>query len=189
MSGGEPRIQRVSDPDADQADLLAKTLLPGHDEPLNVFATLAHHPQLLRRVNALGGLFMSTPSIPARARELAIIRVAVRCRSRYELAQHLPIGRAAGLSEDELDRAQCLEDGGWGAEETALLRAVDDLLERDVVDDARWEQLSLHYSTDQLLELLFLVGFYRMLAGYLRTVRVPLEAGMSPASVKGSGWV
>jgi 4-carboxymuconolactone decarboxylase len=176
MSEG-PRIPPVVDPTPDQAVLLEKTLFPGVKAPLNVFATLAHHPHLLKRVNALGGLFMAHPTIPARDRELMILRVAVRCQCSYELAQHLVIGGACGLTEDELERIRLLDDRGWGEEDALLLSVVDALIDDDDIGDPQWALLARRFGDAQLLEVIFLVGFYRMIAGYLRSVRVAIDGG------------
>ena len=170
--------------------MLAKTLFGGRETPLNVFATLARHPLLLRRVNALGGAFLAYGTLDARERELLILRVAARVRSRYELAQHVVIGRRVAVSDEEIDAL--LGDLGayaWSPDDLALLRFTDDLLERDVVSDEAWDAVAGRLDTQQLLELLFMVGFYRMLAGYLRSVGVELESELElPPAASGPDW-
>lgn len=52
-----PRIPPPARFDDLQLAELAKTPRLPSGEPLNLFATLAHDPRLLRRVNALGGFF------------------------------------------------------------------------------------------------------------------------------------
>jgi alkylhydroperoxidase family enzyme len=167
----EPRIRPVEKPDNDQRELLAKTL-PGPDgRALNVFSTLAHHPRLLRRVNALGGLFMAHGGFDPREREIVILRTAFRSGSEYEWTTHVPIGRSAGLTDAEIERLR-RPDAGTA---DPLVAAVDELHEDGEVGDATWRALGRRYDSGRLLELLFLIGFYRMLAGYLRTVRVETE--------------
>ena len=175
----QARIAPVSEPTEEQQELLSKTLLGPDGRALNVFATLAHHPHLLRRVNALGGLFMAHGSLPPRERELLILRTAYRIGSDYEWAQHVVIGRRAGLTDDEIARvARPADDGAWTDGERALLAAADELYEGDDVGTETWAALERDWSTEQLLELVVMVGFYRMLGGYLRAARVQLEPGM-----------
>lgn len=61
-----PRIQPVEDPDAEQSALLAKTLAGPDGQPLNIFRILVHRPELMKRVNALGGYFMAHGGIQVR---------------------------------------------------------------------------------------------------------------------------
>jgi 4-carboxymuconolactone decarboxylase len=173
VSDQPPRIPPVVGASEEVQALLDKTRI-GDDDPPSLFRTLAHHPTLLRRVNALGGLFLTASELPARERELVVVRVAWRTRSAYELAHHLELGRRAGLSEQELGWLTSA-DGRWGARDRALVQLVDDLAEADEVGEGTWTSLAEHWTEPQLLELLVLAGFYRMLAGLLNTVRVPLD--------------
>lgn len=173
-----PRIPPVDDPDPEQAELLAKTLMGPDGRPLNIFATLARHPLLLKRVNALGGLFMAHGSHSARNREIVILRTGFRVGSEYEWAQHVVIGSRAGLSDEEIERVRRPQrDGDWSEEDRLLLVAVDELSEVDDLSDETWRALDRRFETAQILELVMMVGFYRMLGGYLRSVRVQGEHG------------
>ena len=53
----EPRIAPLVDPSPEVDELLDKTKVR-QGPPLNIFATMAHHPRLLKRFNVLGGLFL-----------------------------------------------------------------------------------------------------------------------------------
>ena len=52
--------------------------------PLNIFGTLAHHPKLLKRWLVFGNHVLAESTLPARDRELLILRTGWRCRSPYE---------------------------------------------------------------------------------------------------------
>lgn len=184
MSPSAPRIAPVAEPDDEQRALLDKTLATSDGQPLNIFATLAHHPRLLKRVNALGGLFMAHGSLPVRERELVILRAAFRAGSAYEWGQHMVIARREGLSDEEIQRVARPGAPGWTEDDQALLDLVDQLAETDDVQDGTWARLESRWSVEQLLELVMMVGFYRMMAGYLRSVRVASEPGI-PAGPPG----
>jgi 4-carboxymuconolactone decarboxylase len=175
-----PRIPPVREPDDEQRELLAKTLHGPDGEPLNVFRTLAHRPQLLRRVNALGGYFMVDGALELRDRELAILRTAGHAHSAYEAGQHRWLGARAGLSREEIEAA--LDPGTrhvWSADDAALFGFVDELATRDTVSDAAWDALGARLDAHQRAELLVLVGFYRMLAGVLNGLGVELDAAVA----------
>jgi hypothetical protein len=68
-------------------------------------------------------------------------------------------------------------DAGWSADETALIAMVDDLCDDDVVSDATWSRLAQRWSEEELLELLVLAGYYRLVCGLLNSAGVALEPG------------
>ena len=72
------------------------------DRILNIFRTLAHHPKLLKRWRVFGGHLLYNSSLPARERELLILRIAWLQRGEYEWGQHSQIGKDAGLTDVEI---------------------------------------------------------------------------------------
>ncbi|MCW2529702.1 MAG: hypothetical protein JWM76_4562 [Pseudonocardiales bacterium] len=171
-----PRIDPVTEPTDEQAALLARTL-PGADgQPLNVFKTLAHRPEMLRRMNALGGYFFVHTTINARDRELVILRVAARTHSSYETAQHEVIAARCGLEPAEIAAALDRDPAyTWPPPDGALLQFVDELLATDSVSDSAWASVSDRFTEVERGELLLLVGYYRLLAGFLNGVQVEID--------------
>ena len=99
----------------------------GETEPLNIFTTLARHPALVRRWLPFGTV-MLTGALPPRDRELLILRTAWNCRSAYEWGQHVRIGLAAGVTQDEIDRVPPGPGApGWSPLDAALHGAADEL--------------------------------------------------------------
>ena len=187
----QQRIPPVVQPAPEVQALLDRTLVTESARPTNVFSTLAHHPLLLRRVLAMGDTFIGSGTLPARERELAILRVAAATRSAYEWGQHVLIGREAGLDAEIEWVARPLDDpdAGWTGEERATLAFVDEVLEDVDVSDETWEAVARTHSTSEMLELVALVGFYRLLAGILRTARVKTEAGVpGPPAGEAGEW-
>src|SRR5262249_26102945 len=54
------------------------------DNSLNIFATLAHHPKLMKRWMVFGSHVLAKNTLPARDRELLILRTGWNCGSPYE---------------------------------------------------------------------------------------------------------
>jgi 4-carboxymuconolactone decarboxylase len=171
------RIPPAGRLDDDQSALLARTL-PGPDgEPLNLFATMVRWPQLMRRVSALGGYFLTHSELTGTQRELAILRTAALLGSEYELAQHRWIAAGMGIAADKV-RAACepaASSPNLAAEELALLRLVGDLVELEQVTEPVWESAVAVLGEDATVEVVLLVGFYRMLAGFISTVGVEVD--------------
>jgi hypothetical protein len=104
-------------------------------------------------------------------RELLILRVAWRTRSGYEWAQHRRMGAEAGLTAAQLD---AIPSGpaaaAWSPLETALLTAVDEMIDDHAVGDATWASLASHFGPAEMFELLFVVGGYLCLAAVLNSI-------------------
>lgn len=170
-----PRIEPASPLTPEQEELLQSTLVR-EGEPLNIFATLARHPRLMKRFNVLGGFFLTRGLLPDRERELVILRVASRTNCEYEFGQHVLIGQQVGLNEGEIWQVTQLElPGPWLESDAALLRFTDELLGSTDVTDATWDSVAHRLDEQQILELVCLVGFYQMVAGLLNAVRVRRE--------------
>jgi alkylhydroperoxidase family enzyme len=177
-----PATPRLAPLGPDELSDEQRTLLSAMPQPLNIFSTLVRHPGLFRRWMPFGGKLLGG-KLPARAREIVILRTAWRCGASYEWAQHVAIAREAGLSADEI-RAVA-KDGadapGWPAAEAALLRAVDELVDDHVIGDATWAALAAAFDERQLIEVPMLSGHYAMLAGTLNSLGVQPERSGLPA--------
>ena len=160
------------------ADALAKTLIRD-GEALNIFRTLAHQPTLLKRFNLLGGAFIAHGVLPARERELVILRVGWNCRSVYEFGQHTVLGRDVGLSDEEIAAlATTRALGAWSADDEVLIALADEICADDCASEATFAALRRRWSEPEIVELVALVGFYRMVSGLLNTLGVQPEEGL-----------
>jgi 4-carboxymuconolactone decarboxylase len=156
------------------AELLAATPLPA----ANIFTTLVRAPGLFRAWAPLGKELLDG-RLPARDRELLILRTAWNCRAEYEWAQHAVAGRGAGLADDEILRVTAEGTDGWPRWEAALLRAADELHTDTSMGDPTWAELATRYDTGQLIEVPMLVGQYHMVAMTLNSIGVQLDPELS----------
>jgi 4-carboxymuconolactone decarboxylase len=173
------RLAPVSAPNEEQRAALEKAPTLPDGTVRNIFLTLAHHPMLLKRFNAFAGTFLAFGLIPADEREVVILRISARTGSAYELGQHLPIGREAGLSDEVMDAVLADPPGSELSDHYRLLVDFTDrfVAEGEVVDEV-WDGLAARYDEAQLIELLCVTGFYRMAADFLNVVGVELEDDM-----------
>jgi NAD(P)-dependent dehydrogenase (short-subunit alcohol dehydrogenase family)/alkylhydroperoxidase family enzyme len=161
----------------------------GTGRPPNVFTTLARHRALFRRWLVFAGGLMPGGVLPRADTELVILRVAHNCGSEYEWRHHERIGRAAGLTAEEIARVRHGAGArGWSARQAALLAATDELHERRELSDEGWAALSAALSETERIELCLLVGHYEMLAMTLASLRVqPDETGAAPGGTSPDG--
>jgi 4-carboxymuconolactone decarboxylase len=140
---------------------------------LSIFRTLAHHPELLKDYLGFGSRMLIKSSLPPRQRELLILKTAYFCNCDYEWVQHVEIAKKIGLSEGEINSIK--NTGNFEDQDevlSLLLLVADELLKTDSVSRKKLEELANHFSSQQIIEILFLVGHYRMLAGFLNAVGV-----------------
>jgi 4-carboxymuconolactone decarboxylase len=187
MRLSKPRLEPLAEADIDPE--IQELLRVGREATggriLNIFATLARHPKLLKRWLVFGNHVLAKTSLPPRERELVILRTGWLCGCEYEWGQHVAIARASGVSDEEIARVARGPDApGWTPLEAALLRAADDLHGDAVIGDATWAALAEHLDERQLLDVIFTVGQYTLVSMALNSLGVQREAGVPgfPAS-------
>jgi AhpD family alkylhydroperoxidase len=147
----------------------------------NVLGTLARHPELAKAFIAFNGYVLNGSTLSARVREILILRVAVRRKCAYEWAQHVLLARDAGVTDGEIAR---ITDGpgapGWSPTERNLLTAVDELIARAEVSTPTWDALAQDLDTHQLMDLVYTVGTYEMVAMAFRSFGLEPEPDLAP---------
>jgi 4-carboxymuconolactone decarboxylase len=144
-------------------------------EVVNIFKVLMNNPKLARSWSRFAAYILGGQSLPARDREILILRIGWLNQAPYEWEQHVRIGKAAGLTDDEIDRISKGPKAGWSKHDAALLQAADDLREKSVVSDETWKQLSERYNTEQMMDAVFTVGQYNLVSWALNSFGVPLD--------------
>ena len=167
------RIRRVTDLPAQPR--IAPLPATDDQRQLNIFRTLGRNHDLYKGFLALGGHLLGGSGLPAREREIVILRTGFRSGSEYEFGQHTRIGAAVGLTDAEIARLADAGGGTWSDDDAALVAMVDELCDDDVVSEPTWGRLTTRWSDEQLLELLVLAGYYRLVSGLLNSVGVALE--------------
>ena len=179
MRLSEPRVPPLDPSEWDEELGALRSQLEGTDRVLNIYKTLAQHPKLLRRWGVFGTHVLFKSTLPARERELLILRTGWLCQSGYEWGQHVLIGRTAGLTDEEIDRVREGPDAaGWPTADADLLRAADELHNDSFISDATWNALSERFDTKQMIDLIFAVGQYHTVSMALNSLGVQLDDGI-----------
>lgn len=150
-------------------------------ETLNILKTIAHHPDLLGPFLGFASALAQNGALSRRDSELMALRVIWHCQSDFEWGHHVAFARAAGMNDEEIARIPAGPDEpGWSAADRAMLRAVDQLYDRQQIDDETWASLAEGYSEAQLVEIPFVVGQYLMLSMVANATGVELEDRFDP---------
>lgn len=150
-------------------------------DPVNfdVIGLLVRHPDLARVFLTYNGFLLQSGQLPPRLRELLILRVAHVHRSAFEWGQHVKMGAAAGVSEDEIT-ALTQGNSAFEGADLMVLEIADELLANGRADWATWQRLALAIGERQAMEVIFVVGTYVLTGMAFGTWRVPPAAGSAP---------
>ena len=164
----------------------AQELLNAARTDNNIFTTFVRAESLTRKWMPFAGK-LATGKLPARDRELLILRTVWNCEAESEWAQHAVSGRTTGLTSEEIDRVAAGPDAeGWADFDAVLLRAADELHQDRCISDSTWTRLAERYDVPQLIELPMLVGHYHMVAMTLNSLGVQIDEGLNgfPAAAR-----
>jgi 4-carboxymuconolactone decarboxylase len=145
---------------------------------VNVGLTMLHHPALAQRYREFGISFLTDGTLPARDRELIILRTSWLCRSAYEWAHHTRIGQECGITEEEIRRVMTTDLDHWHPADAELLAAVDAVVGDHTLTEEQWARLSDRYGTAGAIEVVMLAGHYAMLAAILNSAGTRVEPGI-----------
>ena len=145
---------------------------------------LAQHPALTRPFLTYNRHLMWNSSVPHRERELVTLYIAWTCKSDYEWLSHIRESRQIGFTDEEIEAVkQGPASPLWSGMDRILLRAVDQMRDTYSLDDETWAELSAHFDTKQIMDLIFTIGNYIMLAAVLNAMRIQPELGDAGAAL------
>jgi 4-carboxymuconolactone decarboxylase len=146
---------------------------------LNVFRVIANAPKVFGGWTDMVDELFASPTFDARMRELVILRVAHLQRSPYELAQHMPLARAAGLTDQQID-AICdqgdLDAAGFDRTERAALDVVTELCATHHLSDGSFAAAHGIFGDEAFTELLMIIACYYGLALVLNAADPEVDA-------------
>lgn len=173
-----PRIAPDTPPYEPEVAARLDKMMPGAP-PITLFRTFVRNMPMAEAMGPWGGYELSKRlSLTMRQRELVIDRVTARCRCEYEWGVHITFfGDRVGLTDDQKRSIThgSPSDPCWRSDESALLRAVDELHDQADISDPTWSALSLALTEAQILDALMLAGWYHAISYVAKAARVDLE--------------
>jgi 4-carboxymuconolactone decarboxylase len=141
---------------------------------------MVRHPAAAKAFMTWAGQVLRNSTLPKREREILILRVGVLCRSGYEWAQHVRIGKRAGVTDEEIARVKLGSDApGWSANDRTLLKAAEELHRDYFISAPTWEALSGFLDEQQRMDVVFVVAQYTQVCMILNTFGVQLDDGLA----------
>lgn len=142
----------------------------------NIRATMTRYRKLRLKWILMASHVTFNSSLPQRDKEILILRTAFLNKAEYEWNHHVLVGIRAGLSNEEIEQIKLGSDSqGWSYFDKTLLRAVDELCDSSILSDLTWKSLSEQYDINQLMDVIFVVGSYNMLAMFMNSFGLQTE--------------
>lgn len=168
------RIAPLHPPYTPEAQAAFDAIMPPEVEPLALFRTLAVNARVYQRFRA-GGL-LDRGLLTLRQREIVIDRTCALNRCEYEWGVHIAFfAGKAKLTPRQVEATVLGGDAGWTADEQVLLDVCDALDATRNILDPLWDRLASHFTGEQILEIIALIGFYRTVSLHANALRLPLE--------------
>jgi AhpD family alkylhydroperoxidase len=132
---------------------------------------LLNSPRLAAGWEHLFTVIRQQTSVPARLRELVILRIAVLNGADYEFQAHVPHALQAGMAQEAIDALK---------KNAAVLEGVDqlvirytDALTRELnAPDELFDELRKHFDDKTLVELTATIAGYNMVSRFLIAMRI-----------------
>jgi AhpD family alkylhydroperoxidase len=145
------------------------------------FNAMLVSPDLGGTLQEVGAAIRYRSALSNRAREIAILEVSVLRRCEFEWFAHERVGRASGLTEDEL---HALLHGApaptFDPAETIVRRVAHDCIVDRTLADNVLDEAERVLGTRAVMDCVTLVGYYDLLALTMTVWRTPLPADAEP---------
>ncbi|MCV7153654.1 carboxymuconolactone decarboxylase family protein [Mycolicibacterium pyrenivorans] len=139
----------------------------------NIVSTLVRNKGLTRAYLEFNAHLLLHSTVSARVREVALLRAVHLRGSEYLWDHHVPIAQRAGLTVAEIQAVRTGEV--IDQVDAVVVRAVDELEGSSTLTDATWSHLREQFDEQQVLDLVFTVGCYQLLAVAVRVFGIQPE--------------
>ncbi len=162
-----------------------RTILENLPAKLNVFRMMAHAETSFRPLLSLGTSILARQKLSPKLREFAILGVAQLSPARYEWVQHVPIGRATGITAEQIEALEQgrLDAACFASEEKLVLRLTSELVHGVRPSEAVFSELTARFSPQEIVELILTIGYYMMLARLMETTGIDIDGPVGTAIV------
>lgn len=176
------RIPLVDPADAPDKN---RELLENLPVQLNIFRMMAHAENSLRPLLALGSSILAHQQLDSKLREFAILQAAQQTPGEYEWTQHVPIAKATGATDEQIEalqrgdvKAACFDEL-----ESLVVRFNDQALAHTKVDKELFDALLARTSPREIVELLITLGYYAMLGRLTEVTETDIDPPANTAVV------
>jgi alkylhydroperoxidase family enzyme len=170
-SRNRPRVKSVAPGTRPELAELEARIKGARGRISPLYSVLLNSPLLASGWEQLFTVIRQKTSVPARLRELVILRIAVLNGAEYEFEAHVPHALAAGMPQETIDglRKDSVQLQGI---ERLVLQYTDAMTRDLVVPDALYAQLDKAFEVKTLVELTATIAAYNMVSRFLIAMRI-----------------
>ena len=141
---------------------------------LNIYRTMAHHPNLLRAWANLRDHVVVNSALKQQQSEVVILRVGINLEADYEWKHHVSRARACGMSDLRISSIRYhIEE--MTNEDAIFAKSVDELMDQKRMLPSTLESVIALVGKKGVLDIIATVGFYSTLGFMLNSFNTPLD--------------
>ena len=155
---------------AQEAQILAER---GRISPL--YQILLNSPPIAHGWEQMLSAVRNRSSLSADLRELVILRVAILNRAPYEFEAHLPIAKAAGVSDGAIQAVQELKSQDvsvWNVKQQLAIQMTDAMTQQLEVPDDLYNEVRQHFDAQGQIDLVATIAAYNMVSRFLIALKI-----------------
>ena len=147
----------------------------------NFIKTLAHSGNFLEAMADLYLTITGETSLSEKLRQLAILKTCQLHKCKYTVSYYTDTAKKAGWSDEQI---QSIDDYAASDlfsyyEKEVLQLAEMASREPDEIQDDYWTQLNNHFTSDQVVELVVLIGFFNMINRFILALQIEPDVGVT----------
>jgi 4-carboxymuconolactone decarboxylase len=170
----DPRLPLVEQPDDPLARAQFDRLAAGRGI-LNLHRMMAHAPPAMKASGEMAMVFRQDAKLARDTGELVVLRTAQLRDCEYVWLRHLPLARAAGVTEQQISEVGRFAGSSAFTPAQKAALAYTDKAVQDAMDDATFAAVQSAFSPREIVEMTMLIGHYVATSVFIKTLRIPDE--------------
>lgn len=155
---------------------------------VNFFRMLGYSPGAFNPMIDLTNAIFRDLTISDYHKELMVLLLAAHENVAYEWEQHVSIAQAAGVRPDQfvaIAEGRREDPEAFKENERVLLRFGQAILNKGRAPGVLFKHALEHFSLQELSDAIIVIGYYRMLSGYIQTFDIAIDAQENGNWIKG----
>jgi alkylhydroperoxidase family enzyme len=155
---------------------------------VNFFRMLGYSPGAFNPMIDLTNAIFRDLTISDYHKELMVLLLAAHENVAYEWEQHVSIAQAAGVRADQfvaIAEGRLEDTHAFKENERVLLRFGKAILDKGKAPGVLFKHAQEHFSLQELSDAIIVIGYYRMLSGYIQTFDITIDAQEDGNWIKG----
>ncbi|AMK21590.1 carboxymuconolactone decarboxylase family protein [Sphingobium sp. TKS] len=155
---------------------------------VNFFRMMGYSPGTFVEIIDLTNAIFKNLTLKDYHKELLVLSVAAYADATYEWEQHVSVAQAAGVREEQfvaIAEARLDDRDAFVEDERILLRFAHAILDKGKAPGVLFKRALDHFSVQELADAMIVIGYYRMLSGFIQTFDLPIDPQQDGTWTKG----